>query len=241
MNEQKLLYFDFFRYFSENFGLVYDNLPFDLARRTNPDCVAGDAAFDAAIHDKHMGSENIPLNARALANVDRVGLNLFGYRWLGFYRSYATSRRNATENAPFRVRQIAVTQCCLIEKGGLDSKPEIAVKGLSTQLSVPYFQYQKVRVAIYPLLIHRLSRRFIRPDHAGFKIFRTAVNDTRSHRSPCLTCIPSAGAAESRAAVARCGPAPYFKWRWGHGRRPTGGKQCHADERTRFGHELSCL
>src|SRR5262249_28119695 len=41
---------------------------------------------------------------------------------------FATIRKQGVENAPFRVRQIAATQCCLPQKGSLESKLDSSVK-----------------------------------------------------------------------------------------------------------------
>src|SRR5262249_31495126 len=42
--------------------------------------------------------------------------------------AFATIRKQGVENAPFRVRQIAATQCCLSQKGSLESKLDSSVK-----------------------------------------------------------------------------------------------------------------
>ena len=42
--------------------------------------------------------------------------------------TFAPIRQQWIENAPFRVRQIAPTQCCLLQKGSLESKLDSSVK-----------------------------------------------------------------------------------------------------------------
>ena len=52
--------------------------------------------------------------------------------------TFAPIGKQWIENAPFRVRQIAPTQCCLLQKGSLESKLDSSVKncqhGLALQL-----------------------------------------------------------------------------------------------------------
>jgi hypothetical protein len=44
------------------------------------------------------------------------------------WTTFAPIRQQWIENAPFRVRQIAPTQCCLLQKGSLESKLDSSVK-----------------------------------------------------------------------------------------------------------------
>jgi hypothetical protein len=50
----------------------------------------------------------------------------------------ATIRKQGVENAPFRVRQIAATQCCLPQKGSLESKLDSSVKNRQHDLDCPF-------------------------------------------------------------------------------------------------------
>src|SRR5262249_15817796 len=47
---------------------------------------------------------------------------------------FATIRKQGVENAPFRVRQIAATQCCLPQKGRLESKLDSFLKNRQNDL-----------------------------------------------------------------------------------------------------------
>src|SRR5262249_4865549 len=49
--------------------------------------------------------------------------------------AFATVRKQGVENTPFRVRQIAATQCCLPQKGSLESKLDSSVKNRQHDLA----------------------------------------------------------------------------------------------------------
>jgi len=66
-----------------------------------------------------------PRSAGAQNPENTVGRSpLFRDRWTTF----APVWEQRVENAPFRVRQIAPTQCCLLQKGSLESKLDSSVK-----------------------------------------------------------------------------------------------------------------
>src|SRR5262249_20989748 len=56
---------------------------------------------------------------------------------------FATIRKQGVENAPFRVRQIAATQCCLPQKGSLESKLDSSVKNRQHDLAKSQPSYWK--------------------------------------------------------------------------------------------------
>jgi hypothetical protein len=52
------------------------------------------------------------------------------------WATFAPIRQQWIENAPFRARQIAPTQCCLLQKGSLESKLDSSVKNRQHALAV---------------------------------------------------------------------------------------------------------
>jgi len=54
------------------------------------------------------------------------------------WTTFAPIRQQWIENAPFRVRQIAPTQCCLLQKGSLESKLDSSVKNRQHALATRF-------------------------------------------------------------------------------------------------------